>query len=141
MKRFISILACGVIALAGLAGCKEQQSAKIVVTYAVLKVIEKGDTPQDQLARAAKIRDIAEKAKAATADESVVIPVLEEIVRAEVGKLSLSPADRTLANLLVQTVIAELSERVGSGVIPPDKQVLVRDVLTWVIDATAYVGT
>lgn len=140
MKRFISTIACALIALAGLTACQDKDSAKIVVTYAVLKVVEKGDTPAEQVTRAEKIRDIAQRAKDAAADESVVIPVLEEIVRAEIGKLALSPADAMLANMLVQTVIGELAERVGSGVIPPDKKVLVHDVLDWVIEAAGYVG-
>src|SRR5688572_26862282 len=114
MKRFIPLLACALLGLTGIAGCNDKDSAKIVVSYAVLKVVEKGSTPEEQSARAATIRDIAEKAKSAAADELVVIPVLEEIVRAEIGKLTLSPADAMLANMLVQTVIAELTERVGS---------------------------
>jgi len=115
-------------------------SAKLIVTYATLKVIEQGDTPQAQIERAQKIHQIAADAKTFLAGESVTLGLLQTAIRDQIAPLNLSPADSYLADALVQVVIDELQHRVGTGVLLPDQLYQASTVLGWVIDATAYAG-
>lgn len=126
------------LSLCILPGCKsDTDSARLVVTYATLKVIEQGGDTADQARRAARIRAIAGDVQALVEGESVTIGLLETAVRAKLAALPLSPADTFLANELVRLVMAELEARVGAGVLDPEQRIKVAAVLGWVLEAAA----
>jgi hypothetical protein len=134
-----------VTALAVLAGCESLKehdtAAAIAVQYATAKVIESGSTAEERSEKAARIRDIAREARTWLAGEAVSIEYLQSAAMARVAKLDLSPADRVLANALVQTAVVELHRKVGDGVIPPERLVTVNELLGWIIQATDLYGT
>lgn len=133
------IVAALVMAL--LPGCKtldrHEASTSLVVKYATMKVIEKAGDAEAQGARAVRIRAIASDVEQYAAGESVTIAALEAAVRAKLPS-GLSPADRLLADALVQTVGQELQARVGSGLLSAEQLVQVKKVLGWVIEAAEY---
>lgn len=134
-------LAASLMLMGGCATLNENEgSAKLIVTYATLKVIEQGDTPAEQAERAQKIHKVASDAKTFLAGDSVTIGLLQQAILDQIEPLELSPADAYLASALVQVVIAELQERVGAGVLDPDQLYQASTVLGWVIDATAFAG-
>lgn len=142
MKSRVTLLCAGLLAAVsiGLTAC-QSDSAELLVSYATMKVIERGNTAEDQVARAEKIRDIANDAKFLLKGEVVSVGVLEQTIREQVHRLDLSPADMFLADSLIRQVAVELQERVGTGVLDPEKRLKVTKVLDWVITATAYGGS
>lgn len=131
-----------ICALVALVGCKaletHENSARLIIQYSTLKYIEKaGDAPA-QAARAGRVRSVAEQAMAMAAGGNVILSALEASIRAEVAKLTLSPADRMLADGLISVVAQELSRKFGEGVLSEQQLVQTRAVLSWVIEATAY---
>lgn len=143
MKSRLSLLLCSALAalsLSTLTACNDS-SSELIVSYATMKVIERGDSLEDQLVRADKIREIATDVKALLAGEKVTISSLEATVREQIQKLRLSPADAFLADALIRQVVTELQQRVGIGILDPDKRYKVSVVLDWVINATAYGGS
>lgn len=141
MKKMLLAATAALCAL--VSGCatltSNETSAKLVVSYATLKVIEAGKTPEAQAERAAKIRQIAEESKTFLDTESVTLTFLESAVRSRLAGANLSPADRMLADALVVVVMDELKAKVSSGVLPEDERYRVSTVLGWVISATTYV--
>lgn len=117
-----------------LAGCstieRHENTARLAVTYATLKGVEKGLDP-------VRTRAVAESAKAIVSGEAVTLAGLKEAISAELAGLDLSPADRFLADALVSAIAQELQLRIGTGVLSPEQKVQVSEVLQWVIDATA----
>lgn len=108
---------------------------KLVIQYATMKVIE---ADKDAMAeRAAKVYEIARHAQLFLNTDTADIALL----RTEVHKRlppDLSPADHILANALIDTVMAELQARVGSGLVPPDKKLQVNAVLGWIREAAYF---
>jgi hypothetical protein len=139
---FVAIAAAALVA-ATLPACKtidqHQASASLVVKYATMKVIEQAGATDAQFARATRIRSIAADVEKFAGGEAVTIAALEAAVRAQLPS-DLSPADRFLADALVQSVVQELQARVGSGLLNPEQLLQVRQVLGWVIEATSYVA-
>lgn len=140
MKARFSMLTAGLVAMFALTACKPE-SSQLLVSYATMKVIERGQTAEEQYERAQKINEIATDAKALLAGETVTVSSMEHIVRAQIAKLHLSPSDAFLADALIQQVVLELQQRVGSGVLESGKRYKVSQVLDWVIQATAYGGS
>lgn len=122
------------LAIMPLAGCatldKHENTAKLAVTYGTLKAVEQGLDPT-------RIRTVAQDIKALATGEAVTIASLQEVVSTQLAGMELSPADRYLADALVQAVVAELQTRIGTGILSPEQSVQVGMVLQWVIDATA----
>jgi type IV pilus biogenesis protein CpaD/CtpE len=124
-----------VAALVLLAGCSSNPSARdealigLTVQYATAKYIEGRQESRENIVR------IATAARALVGgDASATLLTLQEYVGGELDKLSLSPADRVLANALVQLVVAELQAKVGEGLI--DQRIRVVSILDQII-ATA----
>lgn len=135
MKKFWgAVAALYLVAALQLAGCstieRHENTARLAVTYATLKGVEKGLDP-------VRTRAVAESAKAIVSGEAVTLTGLQEAIAAELAGLELSPADRMLANVLVSAIAQELQLRIGTGVLSPEQKVEVGQVLQWVIDATA----
>lgn len=129
-------------ALILLTGCKtleqNQASARLVITYGVAKYIEAAGEPEAQAARAVRVRKVTEQAISIAAGGNVAIAALEGAVRAEVAKLTLSLADRALADGLIAMIAAELAKKLGDGVLSEEQLVQTKEVLGWIVDATAY---
>lgn len=134
MKRLV-IIPILLIALSGCASLeKHEPTARLVTQYAVLKYAEK--LPADsRAARIERIRTIAIEVKAMTTGETS-LSLLQLAVASQLDKAGLSPADRLLADGLVQIISAELEERIGTGVLAPEQLVQVSEVMDWIIAAT-----
>jgi len=141
MKKVMIALVAAVGLICGflMQGCaslgQNVATEKLVIQYATMKVIE---ADQDAMAeRAGKIDEIARHAQLFLNTDTADIALLS----AEVHKrlpADLSPADRVLANALIDTVMAELQARVGSGLVPPDKKLQVNAVLGWIREAAYF---
>lgn len=135
MKKFWgAVAALYLVAALQLMGCgtleRHENTARLAVTYATLKGIEKGLDP-------VRTQAVAESAKAIVAGEAVTLVGLQEAISTELAGLELSLADRVLADALVSAIAQELQLRIGTGVLSPEQKVEVGEVLQWVIDATA----
>lgn len=119
-----------------LAGCTSNPSAReeaiinLSVSYATAKYIEQRPDSRENIVQ------VATAAKAVIGGEFATLLTLKEFVGQELDKLSLSPADRVLADGLVALVAAELDAKIGEGVLSPDQHVRVDAILDLVI-ATA----
>ena len=112
-------------------------TAKLGVTYATLKYIEKAGDSAAQSERAASVRRVADAVREVATGEAVTVAALEAAALAQLPD-SLSPADRFLATAVIQSAVAELQVRVGEGVLDPEKKLQVEAVLSWVVEATNY---
>lgn len=141
MNRVIGIALTVVLTMGALSGCDDKSPGpQLLVSYATMKVIEQGGSPEAELNRAQKIHEIAQEAKSLLAGETATIGLLETEIRKQVNRLDLSPADAFLADSLIRQVLYELQKRVGDGVLSDERRFKVAEVLSWVIDATAYAG-
>lgn len=139
MRTFV-----GLIAMALLPGCttlsSQPTTSSLVVTYAAAKVIEAGNTPDERLNRAQRIKAIVAEARTWLTGEAVTVGLLENAARARLAQLNLSPADSMLANTLVQIAIEDLQMKVGAGVISPDQLLTVNQLLDWIEAAAELYG-
>lgn len=141
LRLMIAALAASIT----LAGCTALQNfldsnggtAELGVTYATMKYIEKAGDVDAQIARATRVRLVAEDVKETARGDSVTVEALKAYV---MGRLpaDLSPADRFLADALIEALVAELQQRVGIGVLDADQLLVVDTLLEWVIKATTY---
>lgn len=136
-SKLIAIVAA--IAALSFAGCSStatgKPAAKLVVQYAVLKVVANNQE------KAARVVEIAKEVQAVAGNDGFnTVSLLMTVVRTKIDYSKLDAADTLLANLLIETVEAELSERVGAGVIPEGSVFKVKEVASWVIDGAALAG-
>src|SRR5688572_8583949 len=101
---------------------KHNATARLIVTAATLKGIEQGWDVE-------RVRAIVTSAKALAAGTEVTVGVLEIAIAKQLDGLELSPADRLLADALVQIIAEELQARIGLGVLKPEQRVMVDQVL------------
>lgn len=142
MKWLTGSIASLLLVSLGLSGCASLQNfldggngaSKLVVQYATLKYIGKAGDEAAQAARAERVKRVIEDVREVAKGDSVSVALLVEYVNAKLPA-NLDPADRLLANALIQAVANELSARVGDGVLDPDKLLLVEALLGWVSDA------
>lgn len=125
------------VAVLSLVGCSSNPSARdealvgLTVQYATAKYIENKPSSRKEIVA------VAETVKAAIGgDTAATLLTLQEVVSSELDKLSLSPADRVLANALVNLIVAELQVKVGEGVLDASQRVRIATILDLVI-ATA----
>lgn len=135
-----SFITCLILTV--ISGCaffnSNQTALRLTITYATQKVIERGDTLDEQRQKAANIKRIATDVRALVAGDQVTLESLQSVVNKELEKVQLSPADRTLANEFVKAIIAELQTKIGNGLLKPSDLVAVTTVLDWIISATNY---
>lgn len=138
LSRMVSlfVFAIGLLLSACTAIESNPVTARLAVVYASLKVIESAPISQ-QAARRARIHQIALDAKTLISGEAVTIALLEAAIRDRVDFTKLSPADTALADALIDMVMQELQNRVGTGLLDPAQVLAVNTVLDWVIEATA----
>lgn len=143
--NFVSYLAVAAILFAGalsVSGCKDSErvAARVAVSYSVGKLIEKQEPGEARAAKARAILAVADKVDELASGESVTVDFLRAYVAQRLDHLS--PADRMLAGVLIDEATRALKEKIGDGVLDPDKLVKVREVLSWVREgAIAYVPT
>ena len=134
----------GLIAMALLPGCttlsNQPNTSSLVVTYAAAKVIEAGDSADERLKRAQRIKAIVGEARTWLTGEAVTVGLLESAARARLAQLQLSLADEMLANTLVQIAVQDLQAKVGAGVISPDQLLTVNQLLDWIESAAELYG-
>jgi hypothetical protein len=125
-----------IVATLLLVGCSSNPTARdealigITVQYATAKYIEDRPESRENIVR------VATAAKALVGgDASATLLTLQEFVGGELAKIELSPADRVLANALVNLIVAELQAKVGEGLLEPDQRVRVANILDLVIAA------
>lgn len=132
------ILAGAAVLCMGLAGCKtiEQNpaTAQLVTRYAVVKYLEKKPTAEQRYASAQRIVAIATDLRSVTAGSSVSLQYLRDYLGTVVELKNLSPADKVLADGLVNVLFTELESRFkgGGGLLSPDQLIVVNDVLSWI---------
>lgn len=113
----------------------EPVTAQLVVRAVTAQAIESADNPQ-HLAR--RIVEIGGNALVIVqVDAQATVDMIADAVIAKIQYQTLTPADRDAVDLLLIAIETELRERVGDGVIDPDERLLVRDVITWVIQSAA----
>lgn len=136
MRQLLLILLTTLV----LSGCatldNHENSVKLGVQYATMKVCERGETPSERELRCGKIRSIAENIKTFASDQTLTLPVLETYIRSALP-VDLSNADLFLANALISAVLQELKAKADA-----DGQYTVRLVilLDWIVEATNFVG-
>jgi predicted RecB family endonuclease len=145
MKSFLGYVAVIGIMFAGafnVTGCKgsEQVAARVAVSYATAKLIEKSEPGEARAQKAAEILAVADKVDELASGESMTVDALRAYVASRLSHLS--PADRMLAGVLIDEAARALREKIGDGVIDPERLVKVREVLSWVREgAISYVPT
>lgn len=128
MRLLISVLAA--LVLSGCASFGEIDNVQLATKYATLKFIERGSDPAE---RAAKVREVVGDVKRFLYSETATLPELKSLVMAREELVGLSAADRLLVSTLVDSVVYELTGRVGTGVIPSEQVYKVDQVLAWVL--------
>lgn len=112
---------------------RQELIAKTGVQYATAKVLENNPDYAERIASiAGGIREVA------AGDGANTVALLMQMARDKIDwdKLSKSPADVVAVNLLLDAVQLELTARLGEGVLPPDKALVVGKVAGW-IEGTA----
>lgn len=139
------LVACATGLMVCMAGCQtiEQSpaTARLVTQYAVAKYLEGKKTDAVRFESAARIVKIATDLKTVSAGAEVRLDALRVAVSGALAGQPLSPADRVLADGLVDVLIAELEGRFksGGGILSPEQLVLVNDVLAWIIAVASTV--
>lgn len=131
------LLSVALSALLLFAGCATTQGdggkqfvAKLAVTYATMKVIEKNP------AYAERIVVIASSVRAVSEGDTVsTVALLQAYIKAQIRWEVLSPADALMVNLLLDEVGAQLEARIGSGKLTTDKLLVVGEVASWIEQA------
>ncbi len=143
MKKIASLLVA-IVSLAAFTGCAttdmsginpEQAKVigKIAVQYGVAKYL--GKHPEN----AQRVSQIAQEVLAvAGGDGANTVDLLIGILKSKINYGKLDAADAVLVNGLVDVVASELKNRVGGGVIPTDKLPQVKELASWIIEATAF---
>ena len=123
----LSVTACKTAPTEG-----QQLAAHVAVSYATAKFVEKAGDGTAQAARAARVVQVLDAVQGlADGDSSVTVDVLRVFVIQRLP-VDLSPADRTLAGVLIDAAAAELKKRIGDGLVSPDAKLQVKEVLQWI---------
>lgn len=145
MKNFLSIAVVLGVMFAGAASvtaCKggETVAARVAVSYATAKLIEKSEPGEARARKATEILAVVDQVDKLASGDLMTVDALRAYVATNIHDLS--PADRMLAGVLIDTAAQALKEKIGDGVIDPEKLVKVREVLSWVREgAISYVPT
>ncbi len=135
MRKTIVLLAALAVSAGGCAFIEDNEnSARLVATYATLKVID-GDSE-----RADRVEAIALEVSALAGDNpEATVDTLILRARALIDWPSLDAADQLLVNALLLELSVRLKEVLGDGVIPERARVTVQTVAGWIIAAAQQV--
>lgn len=112
-------------------------TARVAVSYATAKYVEKAGGAEAQKLRAARVVAVVDQIEGlASGDSSVTVSALRAYV-AQRLPVDLSPADRILAGTLIDVAAAELEARIGAGDLKSEALLKVREVLKWVREGAA----
>lgn len=114
-------------------------TARLIVSQATMRYIEsRTDWPET----AANVLAAARAVKDAASGEAITLAELRRIALDAAGLDELSPADRALAEGLIDTVAVVVEERVGQGTLEGLEQLTTfREIATWAIEAArTYTG-
>lgn len=101
-------------------------AAQLTVQYATLKYIDGSD------AKAVRVLNVVDAIRPSIDDDSVTLAILDERLRSYINWERLDAADRLLLTALLDQVKAELTERIGEGLVDAQDKVRLHRVLDWV---------
>lgn len=138
-SKLPALAAFALVPMLMLGGCQafrdNNASAQLVSQYAVAKYLEGKKTDQARYDAAVRIIKIAADLKTVASGTDVQLNALRVYVGGMLAAQPLSPADRILANGLVEVLLSELEKRFKDGrdILNEFDRVAVNDVLSWVI--------
>jgi hypothetical protein len=114
-------------------------SVKLVARQAVARYIQEHG-PGAAFDRATRVKRVAEGVLSVLeGDTEVTVTALKAAALAAIpSTYTLTPADQLLARDLIDALGALITKYVGEGKLDPQKTVVVRDALVWIVDAAAY---
>lgn len=134
--RSTLLLFIGAVIIYCLTGCATLRDPKntvlieITTQVAVSKFIEsKADRP----GTATHVRDVATQIKAVAESDATTIGALQTLASARIAQLNLQPSDVLLATALVNVLVAELQDKVSTGMLSDADRILLGKVLGTVI--------
>ncbi len=134
----------GCSTLASLLTPTAQPFEQAIVYAAVGASIQQGTADRATwAARATKIKAIAQQLQAIDTGSSAALALLEQVLNAKIISLNLPPADLLAAQTLTAAIEAVIQTELGSasnGVLTPQSQVAINDVLLWVTTAASAYG-
>lgn len=140
MRRLILPLSFLLAILAGCASIENNpMTARLIVSQATMRYVEsRADWPST----AANVIAAAEAVRDAASGEAIPLAQLRQIALEAAGLDDLSPADRALAEGLIDTVAMVVEERIGQGTLEGLEQLTTfREIATWAIEAArTYTG-
>ncbi len=144
MKRLIlgAVLA---LSLAALPACESLKlgehgaTVKLAISYATMKYVDQAG-PGANIQRAARVASFANQAMNAIEGEGFTLDAFKSHIL-ELIPADLDTADKVLALALIDVIAQELQLRIGDGVLTPETRVKAKQVLTWIVDATAFYST
>lgn len=137
------LLSCACMAVMCIAGCASTPQTplnSLVPQYLTGKLIEQGKTPEERLAKAQRVKAIAEDAKSFFAGEGLTVEELAQAARGRIAELHLETSDLIAANALVNAAVEYLNKQITDGVISPEKRTTVNQLLDWIIQAAELYG-
>ena len=135
---FVRLLMVALVAIS-LVGCaslqRGDQGTKTVIQFATLKFIDE-DTE-----RARGVYAHVQEARGFLTEEgSVSLDQLEVKVRDSIPWARFDQAEQLLLSNLIDMVRVELEDRIEGGLLDPDEQVAVENVLKWIEQAAQMAG-
>lgn len=140
IMHLVAVLAVVLFAGMALFGCKtlpQENTARLAVSFAVAKYIEKAGSA-GQIDRARRVLKVVNAVDDFLAgDVDMTVASLKAYVLGNIPD-SLSPVDRALAVTLLDIAVAELTAQIGDGTGPlkPEAKLRVRAVLKWIASGT-----
>lgn len=136
MKKTIVSVLCSIVLLfsgcasTGTSGQMPEQgkiAARIAVTYATMKVIEKKPGYAGQIvAIAGLVRQVT------SGDKVTTVALLDTFIRSQIDFSKLSPADAMVVSILLDEVKIQLEAKVGTGQFNSANLVVVSEVVGWI---------
>ncbi len=134
MRKLLVLFAALTLTGCGLVDVIEENesSARLVTTYATLKVIDGDNEKADRVVEIAQ-----EVSRLAGDDPEVTVDLLVARIRSLIRWDRLDEADTLLVDALLLELSARLKDKLGDELIPKDARVTVQTVAEWVISAAA----
>lgn len=123
----IASLLCAVVSFTGCGSATAQLAEQTAVQFAVLKF------SQNNPERSAQIISIVTQVRALAGGEKFdTVALLVAFVKLKINWSKLDAADTSLVNNLLAIIQSALEEKVGTGILTPEKLLVVDQVLGWI---------